>query len=464
MLRSPVAQDDTIRIQSRLLAKDGEEVPVEWRGTAVFDADDGLSCCFLVGLEIVEQKEPEPATTAIEPDYKAWYEDAARERETYRCVLDSSPDAILICDMGGKLTYANSAFTVLFGWTVDDLQEREALFVPEAERQQAKQIFDDLVQKGTPCKNLDTKRNAKDGRLVSTRINAWRFHDEKGQPAGMLVMLQVIVQRIKAMKEIVKPVPQPKKRQVSAKEIAREIRSGATDLSLMEKYKLTARGLQSVFQKLIEAKVMKPSEIHGRRASYDETVAVELPSAPSMTVPEPAKKTDTSDKTSVRVRVGGADAKGLEKYGITEDSLDDVFKKLAPQGVTDVREPSTDPLSSTQEPEDVTARRALPRNYMVVSVPIYESDSLLSEGTIIDISEMGMKVQGIQTVKGETKSLLIQGDEFHDVFPFVFDAVCRWTTTDAGTGQTVAGFEITAISETSMDELRKLIAALSIGS
>ncbi len=463
VLRCTAAHDEDIEIQSLLLSKDGQEVPVEWRGTAVFDANDSVSCCFLVGHEIIEQKIPEPATTESEPNYKALYEDAARQRELYRSTLESSADAIVMCNMEGKTTYANPAFTTLFGWTMDDLQESETPLVPESQKELEKPIIEDLVQHGIPCRNLDTKRQSKDGRLVSTRMNAWLVRDEKGHPSGMLAMLRVLVPRIPVEKEIGKPIPQPKKRQVSAKEIAQDIRSGATDLRLMEKYKLTAKGLQGVFQKLVEANVLKPSEIHIRTASYDETVAIALHRVPPVPVPERLKKASKSAKASVHVRAGTAGAHGLEKFGITEDSLDDAFKKLAPQGVTDVGEPSAEPLSATQEPEDVTVKREMPRSYMVVSVPIYESHNLLTEGTILDINEKGMKVQGIETVKGETKSLLIQGDEFHDVFPFIFDAVCRWTTIDTGTGETIAGFQITAISKTSMDELRKLISALAIG-
>ena len=44
----------------------------------------------------------------------------------------------------------------------------------------------------------------------------------------------------------------------------------------MDKYKLTARGLQSVFQKILQANILTPSEIYGRLATYSETVALEI--------------------------------------------------------------------------------------------------------------------------------------------------------------------------------------------
>jgi hypothetical protein len=41
------------------------------------------------------------------------------------------------------------------------------------------------------------------------------------------------------------------KRTIKAKDIVNDIRSGLTNLQLMEKYNLSSKGLQSIFTKLI---------------------------------------------------------------------------------------------------------------------------------------------------------------------------------------------------------------------
>ena len=53
------------------------------------------------------------------------------------------------------------------------------------------------------------------------------------------------------------------------------MRSGMPDSALMEKYKLTARGLHSAFRKLLAAKVIKSSELESRQSGYDETIDVD---------------------------------------------------------------------------------------------------------------------------------------------------------------------------------------------
>ena len=451
-------------IESFVLAKDGSEVPVEWHATAVFDATDALASWFLVGIDITERKQVENARQDADLHNRARYEEARRDVEHYRSALDASPDAMIIYDMAGKATFANAAFTAIFGWTAEELQEKQAQFVPESQRDLEEPIIAGLMESGAPCKDLETKRGCKDGRPVVTRLTASLFRDQNGDPTGILFVLRDVTAEAKVEREPEKRISGPEKRQVSAKEIVKAIRSGATDSQLMEKYKLTAKGLQSLFQKLLQAKVLKPSEIYGRLTAYDETVAIEMSHVPPTEATEPPPKTIKSSRISADIRAGATKEQLMEKYGLTAVGLDNIFKKLVAAGVMTADEVNGGSPSDAGELEDVTARRTLPRNYMVVSIPIYEANDLLSEGTIIDINENGMKIQGIKAAEGEAKSLLVQGDEFHDVYPFVFDAVCRWTKTDETTGVTAAGFEIAAISDASLDELRKLISALSISS
>jgi len=65
------------------------------------------------------------------------------------------------------------------------------------------------------------------------------------------------------------------KRNVRGRDMVDDIRAGMSDSDLMEKYKLSAAGLQSVFGKLVKAKAILPSEIFSRPDSTDDTVALE---------------------------------------------------------------------------------------------------------------------------------------------------------------------------------------------
>jgi hypothetical protein len=63
----------------------------------------------------------------------------------------------------------------------------------------------------------------------------------------------------------------PAKREIKAREIVQDIRSGLTDSDLMEKYNLTDRLLQKVFNRLVDAKVISWSEIQERVRPYEDS-------------------------------------------------------------------------------------------------------------------------------------------------------------------------------------------------
>lgn|GEM_PF-1826885 len=62
------------------------------------------------------------------------------------------------------------------------------------------------------------------------------------------------------------------KRVIKAKEVVADIRAGIDDVGLMDKYKLTARGLDSLFQKLLTAGLISRTDWTARKAGREETV------------------------------------------------------------------------------------------------------------------------------------------------------------------------------------------------
>jgi hypothetical protein len=61
------------------------------------------------------------------------------------------------------------------------------------------------------------------------------------------------------------------KKQISAREITEAMHSGTSDQDLMLKYKLTSRGLQSVFKKLLAARLISENELRERMPSFVDT-------------------------------------------------------------------------------------------------------------------------------------------------------------------------------------------------
>lgn len=63
---------------------------------------------------------------------------------------------------------------------------------------------------------------------------------------------------------------------VSAQEVIDDIRKGLDDTEFMEKYRLSARGLESLFNKLMDAGLLTQSDLDGRMPLRENTVVVDF--------------------------------------------------------------------------------------------------------------------------------------------------------------------------------------------
>ncbi|MCL4553002.1 MAG: hypothetical protein M1305_05560, partial [Candidatus Marsarchaeota archaeon] len=58
------------------------------------------------------------------------------------------------------------------------------------------------------------------------------------------------------------------------------------------------------------------------------------------------------------------------------------------------------------------------------------------------------------------KTLVISVEDFIEADSILFEAQCRWAEKERDTGEWLAGFEITKISEKCLNDLRRLIQSL----
>lgn len=66
------------------------------------------------------------------------------------------------------------------------------------------------------------------------------------------------------------------KRKIKAKRAVEDILSGMNDLELMDKYGITDRGLQSLFNKLVRAGLLTRDQIEDRESPFVSTVTIEF--------------------------------------------------------------------------------------------------------------------------------------------------------------------------------------------
>jgi len=65
------------------------------------------------------------------------------------------------------------------------------------------------------------------------------------------------------------------KRKIRARDIVNDIRAGLEDGALMHKYRLTAKGIQRIFLKLLESNLITQVELSSRMSQHDDTAEIE---------------------------------------------------------------------------------------------------------------------------------------------------------------------------------------------
>jgi uncharacterized protein (DUF433 family) len=220
-------------------------------------------------------------------------------------------------------------------------------------------------------------------------------------------------------------------RRVSAKEVLEDIKSGMDDPALMEKYQLSSRGLERLFRDLVGAGLW------------------------------PERRSVRAKDVLRDIQEGAGRAELMEKYRLSFRGLQALVTLFVDAGVI-----RRDDLYGEMRLEDDTVVpeeiRAFERYYVDFETPVYEASQPEVYGRVLDITEFGVGLIGIQSTVNETKHLVILGDPFGEAAPFEFEAKCRWVNTQQD-GSCVAGFQIVKIADKDVEELRKLIHLVTIG-
>jgi PAS domain S-box-containing protein len=125
-------------------------------------------------------------------------EEARREsnRRT-RMLLEFAPYSTLVYNRDMRVTYVNPAFSETFGWTLDELRDKQIPYIPDHLTESTERNLERLFAEKVIHRH-ETKRLTKDGRLLDVVWRASVFPDAKGDPAGVLVILRDIT-RFKQM-------------------------------------------------------------------------------------------------------------------------------------------------------------------------------------------------------------------------------------------------------------------------
>jgi hypothetical protein len=213
-------------------------------------------------------------------------------------------------------------------------------------------------------------------------------------------------------------------RTISAGALLRAISAGITGKKLMRKFRLSRRGFHSVINQLLAEKERRAVQI---LADYRS----------GMTVDEIGKRN-----------------------GFLAANFSNILKMLEDLNFLS-NDNSTGKTGSRRTEHDAQDRRSFPRlQRPVLTTKIYDVDIPEKTGRILDLSESGIAVRGIESQIGQEKSLFMNVGDFDDYEPLTFECRCRWlSVSDDAQRDLCAGFEITSISEDTLGCLKTVLAA-----
>lgn len=126
-------------------------------------------------------------------------ENTLRDREaSYRTLVETSPDAILLMDMDGHILTANQQF---FNWSgYESLEEINAAnvtaqdLIAETSLETARQSFYKLLEKGS-LRDIEYLARRKDGSTIPIEVSVAVQHDITGQPSAIVVVTHDLTRR-----------------------------------------------------------------------------------------------------------------------------------------------------------------------------------------------------------------------------------------------------------------------------
>ncbi len=134
--------------------------------------------------------------------------------------------------------------------------------------------------------------------------------------------------------------------------------------------------------------------------------------------PMGSKRIIKAKEIAADLRSGMTAKELMIKYNVTPNTLRNMLRTLV-NGRAISEDEANSVILQLEEGSSLKNRRKYPRYFVYVPLPIYDTDNLLTEGQVVDISEEGLRIRGIEAEPGDKKeswsSLTITGTYFRSV-------------------------------------------------
>jgi uncharacterized protein (DUF433 family) len=214
-------------------------------------------------------------------------------------------------------------------------------------------------------------------------------------------------------------------REINAKAVLRDIRGGIDDAALMEKYKLSPAGLNSLKTKLTNANLLQ------------------------------AKRQINIDPIIKDLKLGMTEPDLMQKHQLTFLELQEIFRRLEEIGLLTPEEIRnfnflSDPIAD--------AKTLFP----LISISVYDSRDSEILGELLYVRGDTIGLRGLAGTLGTTQVLVLQSEGFQQSKPLVFDAKCVATGAPSEHGTAVLEFKISNIAPCVMREVRELTSTCMV--
>ena len=166
--------DGPAPLETRRLTKSGELLDVDVKGSNIMGPGGEFAGSIVVHRNVTARKRAERALKQNERRLQA--------------ILESNPDPVVVYDNQGCTTYLNPAFTLVFGWTMQDVGGKRLPFVPPGQEGLVQEKIEEMYRDGNPV-SFETTRLTRQGREVEVFISAATIKDPDGTITGMVVTL-----------------------------------------------------------------------------------------------------------------------------------------------------------------------------------------------------------------------------------------------------------------------------------
>jgi hypothetical protein len=156
----------------------------------------------------------------------------------------------------------------------------------------------------------------------------------------------------------------------------------------------------------------------------------------------------------LRSGMGPTEIRG--KYKLSDKGFQSVIRKLAAADL--LKKAEVERFHKWFPGLFVGDLRQSPRTPVKILLIVCDANNPSSKGFVRDISKKGISVEGLEANVGDVRRLKILSSGIAGSSTFMLKAKCVWREGDGTPDkEPISGFEITSVTESAMNELKKLL-------